>query len=634
MRQSATKTISTVQFRQAYQRQVDLFARRFGQRLTPAQAKAFGVERDVISRLTGAAALDNHVRDLDLALSEATVERDIRNDPTFQTTSGNFDRGRFDDVLRSLGYSENGYFELRRKETIRGQLTDAVLRNVTPPKAMMDLYQTFNNEKRIASYVALDAKRDIKLGEASDEALKKTYDDNKRRFVTPEFRKFQILMLTSDAAKAKLKITDEDIKQRYERNKDAYAVAEERRVQQIPFKDEAAAEAAREEILGGKDFLEVAKANGAKESDVNLGLLRKSQMIDPKIADAAFALEKDKVSEVTKGRLSTVLLRVTEIKAGKQRTLDEVKDEIRGTIATERVAEKIQELQNQVDDNRLAGKDLKEIAGLLKIPFADVEKANAQGNKPDSKPAFESPDRVALTRAVFDAEVGVEKEVIELSDGGYAWINLIAVIPEKQKPFDTVKADVKKLWVELETAKQMREKAEALVKRIEGGESLADVAKALKADVKQTPEFKRGDSLPAFSRAAITKAFALPVGIAGEAPGNKDSARLVMIVSKIIPPKAGANKQQSEQLNQQLAQALRTDVVAQYVANLQADMGGRDQPATDRPHDRRHNAATQSLLSGQSGPSWSLFREPIGNEVRASGIGRISERTGLCGRLR
>ena len=65
-----------------------------------------------------------------------------------------------------------------------------------------------------------------------------------------------------------------------------------------------------------------------------------------------------------RSELRSQVLRVAEIKEGKQRTFDEVKADIRKQIENERVAEKIQESQNNIDDNRLAGKTLKEISDI------------------------------------------------------------------------------------------------------------------------------------------------------------------------------------------------------------------------------------------------------------------------------
>ena len=53
------------------------------------------------------------------------------------------------------------------------------------------------------------------------------------------------------------------------------------------------------------------------EADIDLGMVTRSQLADPAVADAAFKLELNKVSEPVTGKLGTVvLLRVTEIDAG------------------------------------------------------------------------------------------------------------------------------------------------------------------------------------------------------------------------------------------------------------------------------------------------------------------------------
>ena len=149
---------------------------------------------------------------------------------------------------------------------------------------------------------------------------------------------------------------------------------------------------------------------------------------------------------MVEGQLTTVLLRVTDIKESRQRPFEDVKADLRDQIASQLVGDKLIEIQNSIDDNRLAGKSLKEIAELLDLPFLAVEATDRQGDTPDGKKALDNPDAASLLNTAFRAEVGVENEVIELAQDGLAWLNLIAVTPEKQKEFDTVREEVAKLW--------------------------------------------------------------------------------------------------------------------------------------------------------------------------------------------
>ncbi|WP_163363624.1 peptidyl-prolyl cis-trans isomerase, partial [Enterobacter cloacae] len=82
-------------------------------------------------------------------------------------------------------------------------------------------------------------------------------------------------------------------------------------------------------------FETVAGERGVDPKELSLGTLAKSEIFDPAVAGAAFALEQGKVSEPVKGRFGTVLLRVTAITPGTMKPLAEVAPEIRKAIALE-----------------------------------------------------------------------------------------------------------------------------------------------------------------------------------------------------------------------------------------------------------------------------------------------------------
>lgn len=572
--QVGDRSISTGEFRQAYQIQVSGFSQQFGRQLTPQEAKVLGIEGQVIQRLTGAAAVDNQTEKLGLDITEKAIERDIATDPTFQGADGKFSAIRLEDILRRSGYSENQYMAARKRDTIRDQLTSSLLSNVAPPAALTSMIRTYQGEHRVVQYVEVKPDKVVTLPEPGEADLKKTYETNKREFMIPEYRQFDALLLTRDAAKKQLDISDEELKSTYETEKATYVLPEQRRIQQIAFESKDAATKALAEINAGKDFLEVAKANGSSEKDVQLGLLTRAAMIDPEIAKAAFALEKDKVSDVVEGQLTTVLLRITEVTESRQRPFEDVKDEIREQIANQRVGDKMIEIQNAIDDNRLAGNSLKEISESLSLPFVAVEAADREGQTPDGKKALENADAAALVNTAFRAEVGVENEVIELANDGLAWLNLIAVTPEKQKEFDKVRDEVAKVWKTNQTKEKLREAAEKLVERVNAGATLETIAGELGAEVKASPQFKRRDSLPDFSPAAINRAFALPKGRAAMAEGTASDGiapRILLRVTEVHAPPA-ASEAETKALDQELTNALSADVIEQYVAGLRKDI--------------------------------------------------------------
>ena len=87
--------ISLNEFRQLYTDRLQQIGRQFGRPLTPEQAKAFGVDRQVLQQTIAEAALDEQTQRLGLEQSNAETRRTILNDPNFKGADGKFDPNRF-----------------------------------------------------------------------------------------------------------------------------------------------------------------------------------------------------------------------------------------------------------------------------------------------------------------------------------------------------------------------------------------------------------------------------------------------------------------------------------------------------------------------------------------------------------
>ena len=77
--------ISDAEFTRAYDAQLAELSQRARRRITAEEARTFGVERRVISRLVGETALDNQVKQLGLALSDEALADSLKRDPNYQT---------------------------------------------------------------------------------------------------------------------------------------------------------------------------------------------------------------------------------------------------------------------------------------------------------------------------------------------------------------------------------------------------------------------------------------------------------------------------------------------------------------------------------------------------------------------
>src|SRR5690606_16420922 len=118
------------------------------------------------------------------------------------------------------------------------------------------------------------------------------FEERKTNYRAPEYRNFSYVLLTPETLADPDAVTDEQARQDYERTLDRFTTPEQRHVRQIVFASREEAEAARRKIEEGSDFGEVVASEGKTEADVSLGLIRRQDIADAAIAEAAFALEE------------------------------------------------------------------------------------------------------------------------------------------------------------------------------------------------------------------------------------------------------------------------------------------------------------------------------------------------------
>lgn len=544
-----------------------------GRRITSEEARAAGLPSQVLRGIIGQTALLGQAKSLGLALSDGDIATIIRNDPDFEGPDGSFSKLYLDSFLNQNGLSEAGYVAIRRGDELRQQITGALQSSVAVPAAQIEFEHAYRKEERTVEHVKIDADKNIKVPEPDETKLKDYYDKNKSSFMTPEYRKFSALTLTLDDVKKSITIAEDDLKRYYEDGKDQYDKPERRRIQQIVFDSKEDAEKALKEIPE-KGFLKVADERGLKEEDVSLGMVRKKQIFDKAVADAAFAIERDKLSEIIDGKFGPVLLRVIEIEAGEESTFEKVKDKIKDDMSTERARLEIQERFDLVEEGRNAGKTLKEIADELKLTHYALDAASSDNKKPDGEAAIDHPDSAEILNAVYAAQPGYDNEAAELTKSeGYVWYNVLEVTKPKQKPFDGVKDEVKTAWMADEKNKLLKEFSDKLVERLNKGEAIEAIAKDAGNDAEKTdPPITRVIQPPGLTKEAVELAFTLTENGAAAAQSPDRSSRTVFRVTKVTPAEPLTDKDR-DALKTELGKALREDYLTTYVEALQTKLG-------------------------------------------------------------
>jgi peptidyl-prolyl cis-trans isomerase D len=566
--------ITQAQFRQTYQTDLQNLSRRAKRGITNEEARQLGIDQQVLQRMLTEATLDHEVKSYGLAISDATIAKSIMDDPNFKGADGNFDRLRFDQVLRDNGFNEPAFVRAQRSFYLRQQVADTIGGGMPAPALVRDALHRYRSETRDADTLTIGAAQAGDVAAPDDAALKSYFDANKASFRAPEFRKVAVLTLKPGDLADPAKITDADAKAYYDRHvNDRFGSPERREVQQMVFPSAAEAQAASEKIKAGTSFADIAAERKLTDKDLDLGNVTRDAILDPKVAEAAFSTPSGGVSEPVDGKFGTVIVKVGAVQPGSTQPFEQVRDQIKTELSVIKAKEAARDVHDKIEDQRASAKPLAEIAKDQQLPLRIIDAIDRGGRDKDGNVIRELTDRDALIRAIFSSDIGVDNEALATNEGGWTWFDVQNIAPPRERTLDEVRPAVVEAWKADQVSQKLADKAADLVKRVQAGTPLADVAKELGVEVKPVAGITRQGTTSGLSPATVSQIFGTPVGSAAAALGATPGERVVFVVTKADVPPLPSSSQEAEQLNRQISIALGDDVIASYVAKLQSELG-------------------------------------------------------------
>jgi peptidyl-prolyl cis-trans isomerase D len=459
----------------------------------------------------------------------------------------------------------------QRRVYLRRELGDALSGNVRPPEATVEAIHHFANETRATDYFVLP---DAAAGEIASPApadLQAWFEARKSNWRAPEYRKVVTLAVTPQTLANAAEVSDADARAQYERIKgERFGQAETRELQQIVFATEDEAKAASEKIKGGAAFADIAKDRNLADADIDLGTVTRPAIADPAVAEAAFTTPSGEVSAPVKTRFGFALVRVGAVQAANVRSFGEVAEAVKLELAVTRARARVQQVRDRIEDERASGKPLVEAAKIAGFDVTTLESVDQTGlDKTGNKIALTEAESVL--RAVFASDIGVDNEPVNTRDNGYVWFEIAATEPAHERSLDEVKDEVTKAWRDDELRRALAAKASDLVKAIDGGQSFEDAATASGSEVKTSSTVKRGGA-EGLSPGLVAQVFNTPVGKAGSAAGE-GLTRIVFKVNDSVTPPFEADSDEAKSIASQLATTYSDDIMTQYLAKVQADLG-------------------------------------------------------------
>lgn len=419
------------------------------------------LERMVRDRVLAAAAADSK-----LATSDQRLARELQQNEVIASLrgpDGKLDMAKYRQLVGAQGMTPEMFENSMRQDLATRQVMAGIAGTgfTTPAQANVALGAYFEKrEVQVARFSTADYASKVTPTDAEIEAF---YKANAQLFQSPEQASIEYLVLDLDAVRKTLVVNEQDLKTYYEQNLARLAGQEERRASHIlvtvpkgaPAAEREKAKARAQELLDAvkkapATFADVAKKNsqdpGSAPNGGDLDFFSRGAMTKP-FEDAAFALKKDEISPLVESEFGYHIIKLTDVKAPKQRSFEEMRPELEAELkkqqAQRKFAESADAFSNAVYE---AGDGLKSVAERFKLEVktaAGVKRMPAPGTTgPLANPKFVnalfSPDSVEKKRNTEAVEVGPS----QLVSG-----RLTQYQPARTRPLEEVKAEVRERLV-------------------------------------------------------------------------------------------------------------------------------------------------------------------------------------------
>ena len=566
----ATK-ISAQEYHSAYQRTLQQYQRQLRQPFTNEQARAIGLDRQVLQRLLSEAAIDEETRKLGLSVSDNALRAMITSNPNFRNKAGQFDPQLFESALRDNDMNERMFVSELRKTALRQFIVAALTTGIAAPKAEVKAEADYDGQTRSIDYFVLPASAAGEIAPPSEDALKAFFNDRRASYRAPEYRSFDVVALEPETLANPAEVTDADAEAAYARvaGKDPrYGAPEKRDLEQILFPNEAEAEAAEAKIKAGASFDDILKERNIKPGDADLGETTKDAIIDKPEADAVFALPQGGVSGVLKTQFGPVIVRVKSVTPSTVKPYAEVAEDIKRQVSASRAGDKIQAIHDKIEDLRVSGKTLVDAAKEAGLKAEIIPAVDAQGLDPKGKPV-NLPDKTDLLRAAFASDVGLDEAPLQTRDNGFVWFAVTKIDPSHDRTLAEAKPEVEAQWHADAVDKALAGKADDLVKQLSAGAKVADLAKSAGVEAKTAVDVHRDDrSLPESVVAAVFRQ--PPDGVGSAATG--DGRAIFKITADRTPPVETVDPR-VKAMAERLDESTRSNLLEQYVGALRRSLG-------------------------------------------------------------
>jgi len=555
------------------QREVARLGPLFGNRLTIGQAQQMGIVDAVLSRQINSTATHAAAADFGISIGDELVRQSIKAQSTFNGLAGNFDAGRFRELLQANGLTEDAYVANVRRDLVVGQYVGSLSSGITAPNVMVDVIFRYRQEKRVVETILVSDESFKSVAAPSNLELRKFHKENAKQFTAPEYRRLTFVSLNADELAKEISVSEEQLRASYDVRAAEFTTPETRKIRQMLLPDQARATEAAKQLAEGKNFAEVAKeVAGQQSSGLELGEVMRSDLL-PELANAVFKLKKLGVTKAVKSSLGWHIFEVSRINSGGSKKFEAVKELLRRDVAREMAVDSLFDLSNRLEDHLGGGASLEEAATALNLKVGHIDSIDRSGNDADERLVNLRPEGRQFLETVFATEEGSESALTENGESEYFIIRVDGVIVPALRQLADIRERVVKTLSAKRSADGAKQAAENIVTRLNANTELTKVVieTGLKVETSDPVTRDKRSGSAGLNQELIGRIFNLQLGKAAMA--RVDDGYRIVVLKLITPADPAVDKDGSKKIAGLLTESMRGDFGAQLTGALRRRLG-------------------------------------------------------------
>jgi peptidyl-prolyl cis-trans isomerase D len=486
------------EYNAAYQRMIKQYREALGPSFSEKMIEELGLKEKVLDDLITKILVLQEAARLGLTVQDGELRRSIESIPSFQV-DGQFDPRLYERALRSNRMSAEDFEKMQRESLLISKVISLVRLNggnVSDDEAL-ETY-LFENERINLTFLKVNPETFKGQVSVNEIEMKDYYQKHQEEFRIPNFLRIEYLIFRPSDFEGRVQVSSDEIKRFYDLRKERFKTPKRVRARDILIKvnrddppnkieeKRKKAEEILEKAKKTKDFASLAKqyseSNTASKGG-DMGWVQRGTLGEP-IETTLFSMKKGELSGVLRGSDGFYIFKIDEVVDEKEKPLDEVKDQIFQALKKEKAKAEASRSADDAFYSLFRSRDLEGFAREKGIPIKTTGFFKEGEELPEigRDPSFYS--------AVLSLKVGEISPVISIPPNFYI-LKLLDKKESRIPSLEEVKDEVRRKVIGVKADEKARQVAEDLLKQIQTGKAMKEVAKEGRFQLEETGFFTR-----------------------------------------------------------------------------------------------------------------------------------------------